>query len=37
LSCRPVRADEDDVGSLVEEVQGEEFFEELAIDLFGPG
>ena len=32
-----VRADEDDVGGLVEEVQGEEFFEELAIDLFGPG
>src|ERR1700683_4519145 len=33
----PVWADEDDVGGLAEEVQGEEFFEELTIDLFGPG
>ena len=33
----PVRADQDDVGGLLEEVQGEKFFEELAIDLFGPG
>ena len=32
-----VWADEDDVGGLLEEVQGEQFFEELAIDLFGPG
>ena len=32
-----VRADEDDVGGLLEEVQGEQFLEELAIDFFGPG
>ena len=33
----PVRADQDDVGGLLEEVQGQQFLEELAIDLFGPG
>ncbi len=32
-----VGADQDDVGGLLEEVQGEQLIEELAIDFFGPG